>query len=360
MEQKKSKRLALRIAGVAIGAVLVGAVIASTDLHALALQMQTVGWYFFGAIGVTFVAQFIAVVAWYKSFYISLPKSSLLYLFNFRLIGESLAQINPTSVIAGETIKGFLLKTKLGVTYLEGAASLLLSRIMIIIGSLVLLVFGIGVMFQKLAYGSLQTLSIAISAGILILAVLFILALATGKGVLGWLAKLLQKNFARFTFARKAADGLVQVDAKLVEFYAKRRGAFYTVFILSVLHRVVGAMEYYVIFYALGIDVSPLSCILFDLTTMLFKVAGFFIPGQLGLEEFGNKLIFSLVNIPGNETWITVSLVRRGRQLFWILLGFMIYLFFSKSAKQSEEIKAETAINKTKANNTDEDAVCNT
>lgn len=67
---------------------------------------------------------------------------------------------------------------------------------------------------------------------------------------------------------------------------------------------------------------------------MLFRSAGFFIPGQLGLEEFGNKLMFSLVNIPGSETWVTASLVRRGRQIFWILAGFMIYLFLSADIKK--------------------------
>lgn len=345
----QKRRTALRAAGIIVGAVLVWAVIAATDIDSLIAQMKTVGWFFFAAIGVTLCSQFIAVVAWYKSFFTPLHWSALFHLFNIRLVGESLAQINPASVIAGETIKGYLLKNKLGITYIEGAVSLLLSRIMIVMSSAALLIFGTAIVFQRLAFGRLQAVSIGVCAITALLIFLFVRALRTGRGFLGWLAPLLKKLFVKFRFADSAAEGLLKVDGMLVEFYGTRRRDFYAVFFLSVLHRIIGSLEYYVILYALGIDVAFVSCVLFDLVSMLLRLAGFFIPGQIGLDEFGNKLMFSIVNIPGTETWITVSLVRRGRQIFWILIGFVIYLFLTKGSGIKGGTKEDA----------DENAFCN-
>ncbi len=330
----KWKRIIYRTAGVAVACILVLAVIRQTDFSSLLDQMKQAGWFFPAVIGVTFCSQFIAVYAWFRSFLKILPAKNLFHLFCIRLVGESLAQINPTNVIAGETLKGYLLKNKIGVSYMEGGASLLLSRIMIVLGSLSLLVFGIAVMFQNLDFGNLQAVSIGISLVIIVLILCFIRALSSGRGFLGWLAKIFRKCSGRLQFLAKAGDSLADVDRSLVEFYNSRKKDFYLVFMLSVLHRIVGSMEYYVIFFALGIDVTVLSCILFDLSSMLFRTAGFFIPGQLGLEEFGNKFMFDLVNIPGEGTWITVSLIRRARQIFWILAGFVIYLILSGGIKK--------------------------
>ena len=334
-EKKTSNRKKIsRVIGALLGGVLIYAVIAQTDVDSLMAQMGQIGPWFFLVIAVTFSAYFTVVIAWHQSFLNPLPWNTLFQLFNIRLIGESLAQINPTNVIAGETLKGILLKDRLRVNYLDGAVSLLLSRIMIILSSGILFTFGVVIMFQHLNFGNLQAISIIICSLIILAFFYFIHALKIKKGVLASLSKLMKKLFRRFETMQRAADSLLEIDADLITFYHKKKANFYLVFFLSLFHRIVGSMEYYVIFYALGIDVSFLSCILFDLSSMIFRSAGFFIPGQLGLEEFGNKIMFSLVNIPGSETWVTASLVRRGRQLFWIFAGFVVYLMLSRDIKK--------------------------
>lgn len=331
------KRLIARIGGAILGIALICILIMQTDISSLAAQVSMIRWYFLAIIGVTFVSQFVAVIAWYIAFLEPLKLRSLVHLYNIRLIGESLAQINPTSIIAGETIKGILLKDKLGVNYLTGATSLFLSRIMIIIAGCVLVILGVSVLFQRLAFGNLQLISIIVCVLIAVLFFAFVYALNKRRGILRGIASLVQMLFGRFAWSKKVASGLLEVDKELIEFYHKRRLGFYLMLFLSVFHRIIGSLEYYIIFYALGIDVSLLSCVLFDLSSMIFRAAGFFVPGQLGFEEFGNKLMFSLVNIPGDETWITASLARRGRQIFWILCGFIVYLFYAADVRKGFE-----------------------
>ncbi|MCL1911029.1 MAG: flippase-like domain-containing protein [Leptospirales bacterium] len=328
------KRVILKIAGALLGIVLIGILIYKTDVDSIIKQLGMMGSFFPFVILVTFVSQFIAVFAWYLSFSPSISLSALFHLFNIRLIGESFAQVNPTNVIAGETLKGILLKDMLGVDYLQGAASLLLSRIMIILSSGALLVVGAAFLFQRLAFDGLKTASVIVCILILTAILGFIYALKAKKGIFAFAALVIKKLFGRFEKMRVVAEGISRLDLELIEFYHQKKSGFYLVFFLSVLHRIVGSMEYYVIFWALDINAGFVSCILFDLSSMLFRSAGFFVPAQLGFEEFGNKLMCSLTNIPGEETWVTVSLVRRGRQIFWILAGFVVYMFLSSGIKK--------------------------
>ena len=334
------RRIILKIAGALLGIILIGFLIYNTDIDSIVRQLGMTGKFFPLVILVTFTSQYIAVFAWYLSFSPRISLPAIFHLFNIRLIGESFAQINPTNVIAGETLKGILLKDKLDVDYLQGAASLLLSRIMIILSGGALLVVGAAFLFQRLAFDGLKTASVIIC--ILIVAAMFgfVYALRTKNGIFAPVAFVIRKLFGRFEKMRAAAEAINKLDLELIDFYHQKKRDFYFVFSLSVLHRLVGSMEYYVIFWALDINVGFISCVLFDLSSMLFRSLGFFVPAQLGFEEFGNKLMCSLTNVPGEETWVTISLVRRGRQIFWILAGFVVYIFLSSGVKK--ELKRQT------------------
>jgi glycosyltransferase 2 family protein len=326
------RRTVLKIAGGVAGVVLIALLLRKTDLRALASQISAIGWRFLLVLGVTAAAQLLAVIAWYLSFLRRVRVSGIPLLFVIRLIGESLAQVNPTNIIAGETLKAVLLKKRLGVSYRDGGVSIVLSRIMIVLGSAFLLAVGAIAILELFDVPGLRMISIGACTLTLLLFLYIFYTLRSGHGIFFVFAKAAHAAFGRFAFIAKAVAYLREIDADLVVFYRKKRLHFYGAFTLSVLHRVVGSLEYYVILTALGIDVSIYACVLFDTASMLIRSAGFFIPAQVGLEEFGNKLMFSLVNIPGAETWLTVSLVRRARQIFWILAGFVCYLAVNRIA----------------------------
>jgi hypothetical protein len=78
-----------------------------------------------------------------------------------------------------------------------------------------------------------------------------------------------------------------------------------------------------VILHLLGLDIPYLSCIEIEVGVMVFKAIGAFVPGQIGIEEYASKLMLELTGVPGSGVWITVSILRRARQLFWICVGFI-------------------------------------
>lgn len=324
------KRRITRYGGFAVGALLIAVLLWRTDVDNIFYHAVSIRYRFFYVLAVTFAAQGVAVIAWYLSF-LEMPRLlSLIHLYFIRLIGESLSQINPTNIVAGETLKAVLLKNRMGVRYLDGAMSLFLSRILLFLATGFLLVITVGFMFQftdsLLFRGMSILLTLAVAAGFVYL----FHSLGYGHGVFYGVAGVMERHLGRFAIARKISDYLRDVDRDMVAFYSRRRVSFYMVFFLSVLHQLVGALEFYVIFRILHIEAGFLSCVLFDLGSMLVRSAGFFIPGQLGMEELSNKLMFSVTHIPGDDTWLTVSLIRRGRQLFWILAGYVVYLVISR------------------------------
>ena len=309
-EKKKLRNTVLRVLGVLVGVLLIIVLLRKTDLHSLLVQIRTLGWSFFGVIAVTFFAQLIAVYAWALSFQERMGWRAIPELFEIRLVGESLSQVNPTNIVAGETLKIILLKRVFGTDYRTGGLSILLSRIMILLASCFLIVVGAVAILQLFDAPALREISIVmcISVGVLFWYTFFMLR--RGYGILSIFAKALGRIFGRVAWVKKGINYLIEVDADMVVFYKKKKAHFYAVFFLSLMHRVVGSLEYYVIFNALGIDIGMFTCILFDITSTLIRSCGFFIPGQVGLEEMGNKLMFTFVNVPGGETWLTVSLVR--------------------------------------------------
>ena len=100
--------------------------------------------------------------------------------------------------------------------------------------------------------------------------------------------------------------------------------------VFALLHWVFGGLEFYLILKFLGLKVSVLQALLVDLGVVLFKAAGAFVPGQLGVEEYGNKIMLAFIGIPAEEIWVTASVLRRARQLFWIVFAVIVYFLVFK------------------------------
>ncbi len=327
------KRLLLKVAGAIIGLLLIILLLKKTNLNELLYQMKIINYNFIWVIAVTFISQLLGSTGWQYSFLENVPFRKIMSFYSIRLAGESLAQINPASFVAGDTLKAILLKHITGIAYKSSAMSLFLWRIMYILATGFLLVFSVIFIFDDLNFGNLKTVSIVIAMIVLLLFVFIFRSLKYEHGVFSALAGFLESIFGNFKFIRKAVVTLREIDKDMILFYHSKKKTFYVVFVLTIFHRVVGSLEYYVILHLLGIDIGIFTCIVFDTATLLFRTAGFFIPGQIGLEEFGNKIMFSIAGIPGNETWLTVSVIRRARQIFWITAGFFIYLVISRDFK---------------------------
>ena len=70
-------------------------------------------------------------------------------------------------------------------------------------------------------------------------------------------------------------------------------------------------------------DVTLISSFSIAALSVLIKGAGFFIPGSLGAQEGG--YLFLVMSLGYDEvTGITFALIRRLREIIWIVIGLLI------------------------------------
>jgi uncharacterized protein (TIRG00374 family) len=326
--QKNYLRHVIRASGLALGIFLIYWFASRSPLTGIWDQLKSVNVRFVYLIGVTFIAYLMVTLAWKLSFYRYPGHLSTGALFIIRQIGESLAQINPTNVIAGEALKAMLLKRR-RIPYKDSIVSLTISRFLVLFSALSLITIGIFLFFDRFRFMAGSSSLVAAIGLLFALLVLLLYRLGNGKGILSLPVKLLAALKRRYPASKRLEDSIArmnEVDGELVDFYKTKKTNFILAFLLSFGSWLMGAMEFFVILYLLGLEASFLSCVAIEIGVMVFKALGAFVPGQIGVEEYASKLMLEFVNVPGAGVWITVSILRRARQLFWIGVGFVAFI----------------------------------
>jgi uncharacterized protein (TIRG00374 family) len=299
-------------------------------MNTMSVSLQKIGWGGFGMILLTtFLAYLSATIGW--KFCLPKTRYSILQLFMIRHIGEVVTLINPTSIVGGEATKWTLMNDD-QVGKKEVAVSIMVSRIILIYTQLIC--FGI-VFISLLLYNNsfpvAITRTIGIFYGVIFLVILFIwyrykttdatIIQSEKKGLLyKYLFKLQKVVIASFSFFKTQPKAVLWSS------------------ISGLLHWVIGALEIYLILYYLGYQCTLSQAIFIDLGVVFFKTAGASIPGQVGIEELGNKMMLEMIGINSAEVWVTLSLVRRARQIFWICFGLLGYAFVHQLLRKPNSI----------------------
>ena len=270
----------------------------ATDLKVVVSLVGTIGNKFFLLLLITFIAYLFGTISWQYALGTYSNAVSTSRLFLIRHLGETVGMFNPASVIAGDAIKAVMLR-KYDIPANKIASSLLLSRAIMVVTQIVLCGATALMLVIQNPSVNLDTFHTIKKSG-LYLSLLTKWKIFRGKlsGVLNELPSMVRENKRMLRYAC----------------------------LFAALHWVVGGLEFYFILKFLGLKVSVLQALIVDLGVVLFKAAGAVIPGQLGVEEYGNKIMLMAIGLPSEEVWVTASILRRGRQLFWIAFGIGVYL----------------------------------
>lgn len=274
----------------------------ATDLKVVISLIQKTGYKFFLLLLITFIAYFFGTMSWQFSLGEYSRSVATGRLFLIRHVGETAGMLNPASVIGGDTLKAIML-SKYNIPERKIVWSMLFSRGIMIISQVLLLGLTALMLLLHSPSSSPDKLFNGKQSG------LYPLLLVSWKAI-----------------RVKFAGVLEELPVMLRE---NRRMLMYACF-FALLHWVFGGLEFYFILKFLGVKVSILHALLVDLGVVLFKAAGAFIPGQLGIEEYGNKIMLLAIGLPAEEVWVTASILRRARQLFWIAFGIAVYFILFK------------------------------
>lgn len=295
----------------------------ATDWQAVLAAVRQVGYNFLFLLGITFLSAWLGVWGWQYC----LPDKGAAVpawkLFWIRMFGENIAILNPASMVGGEAAKIYLLRD-LGVEPRTALHSIILSRTIMIVSQICLLLLAI-VVFLILSGFSISrpawsgfwsggTLLLVLGGLWLLRSRVFRRGARAFLGRFGWLE--------RYRQARQYLSNLWQ---ELRTFYRDNRRAMFLSFLFCSLHWVVGSLEFYFILLFLGVKTTVAKALLVDMGVVVFKSAGAFVPAQIGVEEYGNKVMLALIGVAGSTIWVTASILRRTRQLCWMVMGFAVY-----------------------------------
>lgn len=243
------------------------------------------------------------------------------HFFTIRLVGDNISLLNPTNFIGGEGAKAHML-TQHNVDSSQALSSVVLYRIIFVISQVILFfLFSIIIIIQHAEYRNDTIILLTIlSFALLIIGLLFRL--------------LIHSNNNLFTNKIKVINRYIEECKQIIKTkYNNDRGPLLISFSLCTVHWIFISIELYIVLLFLGVEVTIPEVVFMEMGIIIFKSFGAIIPGQLGVEELCNKLFLRLISVTSNTVWISISLIRRARQLFWIVVSLALYLFMFHSTR---------------------------
>ena len=303
----------------------------ATDLQKVINAIQQVGYQFILLLLITLMAYFFGTLSWQYCLGNSSRNIFTGNLFLIRHVGETVSLINPASIIVGETVKVFLLNNH-KIEKNTAIASIFVSRIIMIITQLLLFTAALAVLLANN-----HNLNLELNNRGILLVLIVILVLAVPLMIFRDRLRIVILKTRAGTYLKVRSANwrfkMKEVRTEIFVLVQQHKKQIFLAILFAAIHWILGSLEFFFILKFLGIKITMIKALVVDMGVIFFKSAGAFIPGQIGIEEYGNKIMLAAIGIPGTEIWITASILRRARQMVWIAVGIGIYWLLFKNQR---------------------------
>jgi glycosyltransferase 2 family protein len=308
----------------AIGIALLIIILDRTDFNAVRSQIVEIGWWGIGCVLILYFLAFLTdVVSWLCCFQ-EIPINWLWFrrLFTIRIIGEAFNRITPFASLGGEPLKALLLKKHYRIDYQNSITSLVLNTTIDTLG----LVFFLTIGFILLLNNNAFDLSFKVLAGL----GLFIFSFGVITFFLIQRSQLttnLIDRLEKTRFYPQFAPILTvvkQTDGQLNKFYRHSQSRFYLSLACAFLNWPIGVLEVYYVMKFLGRSISLPDAWTIESMTQLVRNGTFFIPSSIGTQEGAFLLVCAAIT-NSQILGVSLSLIRRLREIIWILLGLICW-----------------------------------
>jgi uncharacterized protein (TIRG00374 family) len=311
----------LRIVAVLIGLSLAGYLLHQVGLGEVRHSLGLLGWGYILILAYPAVGTFFNTSGWRSTLRSYVPFSLL---FRIRVAGETFNSLLPSGYVGGEPLKIKLLSRRIPGS--EATSSVLIAKA----GQSVALVFFVTL---GLTIGNEGSPSVFKNPKTLIALV----ALSLGIGIFAWL--LASRSFSRMgrwlhqvtgnRWLKKQDVHLVALDDSLGVFYRGGKLRFLVCVLWHLAGWLAGALEVAIIFRLMGYPVTWQQAWFIGAMAQLAAVVGLVIPAGIGLYEGGHYMAASILGIDPT-LGLTVSLIRRVREVFWDGIGLFFFWKLSK------------------------------
>jgi len=305
-----------------LGVALLIIMIYQIGLGSIIQEFDKLGFYaFFVFVPYLFVYLFDAL-AWQLTLGDRARDVGFFKYFFIRTAGEAVNNITPSAYLGGEPVKAYLLQ-KHGIPIVDGMASVVIAKTMVVIAQILFVLLGIGIAFlgqpnnYQLLYGAILVIAFLAAS-------ITFLVFVQQRGMFFGILRLLEFLHIPAGFLKRREDQLKVIDSNIFKFYARRRMAFFFSILFFFLGWLVGTLEIYLLVRFLDLPIDLPAAVTLEALTTVVRAAVFFIPGSLGVQEGGNILLFAAYGF-SPVTAMTFSIIRRVREAIWIGIG-LLYL----------------------------------
>lgn len=257
---------------------------------------------------------------WRLTLGVQAARLSFFRLLSVRTAGELVNLTTPVAYVGGEPLKAYLLRPY-GISLVDGLASVVLARTVMTITLILFILLAIGLAVLTLGADGSRSLGLAavLSVGLLAFGT-GAFVLIQSRGLFTVLLSTLRAVRLRIRYLEEREQKLRDLDTTISTFYTRQRGRFALSALMFFFGWMAEALEVYVILYYLGGPIDAVTSIAICGLSVLIKGGTFFIPGSLGAQEAGNFALLLTFGYP-DTTGITFALLRRLREVVWIVIG---------------------------------------
>lgn len=294
-----------------------GFLYAEIDASAVILAVETAGW----SVAFVVLARFFVVFLIAQAWRVLLPPAhapGFGLCLRVRIIRDAINSLLPVAQIGGD-VAGARLLALGGVAAPMAAASIVSDVFLLIASQFVFTLLGLALLLWFGLQGSVVTNVLLGLALALPLLIGFVLVLRRGAGDF-LLAALRKLAGGREWAAIAMTDAFYEAQMAI----QRRRGGMLVSFLLHLLAWIVGSLEVYLVFAALGLPIGPLEAIAIESLGQAIRGAAFAVPGAIGVQEGGFVLLCGLFGVAPAPA-VAMSLVKRIADLAVGLPGLALW-----------------------------------
>jgi putative membrane protein len=322
-------KTALRWTLLLLGLALFGWFIYRAGPAAIFASVRRLGW-FAPVVLVPYLLVYVFDTwGWYLAFgSYATARPSYFTLFRVRWASEAFNSVIPSGYVGGEALKAYLLH-KRGVPGLTASTSVVASKTCQVLAQA--LFIGLGVLAAQphlppdsAAHRGMMIISLGC---LVVVVVLFALQ---RRGMFNSLRALSSRLHIRIKTLERNEPHLRQLDEQIYTFYHHDRRRFVCSTLVYLLGWLADALEIYVVCHLLGLPISWTEAVAIESFISVAKALGIFAPAAMGVQESGVMLLFHFFALPA-PIGVAYALIRRGRELFYVLVGGLL-LYMEKAS----------------------------
>ncbi len=143
------------------------------------------------------------------------------------------------------------------------------------------------------------------------------------RGMMEKAVRLLQRWFPNWQAVQRWEARARRIDAQLLQLYDGNPKAFFVATVYHLLGWLLGAVEIWVIFALIGIQVSLVDALIIESMVQPVTAAALVIPGALGVREAGGVILSHMLGID-DGAGLALMVLKRTREAIYNGIGLII------------------------------------